>query len=118
MWSGASPAVAANVDTVWGFTGVADSAANTFTTTNCSLTFAQKSVVNTSNVTLAGASTFTTCVIDDGNTSLKEDFAFCTAIDNAGTNWNGESANYELMVPTDDSSPTATETYYFFAELN
>jgi hypothetical protein len=38
--------------------------------------------------------------------------AYCTNISSVGKNYNNESADYEVMVPT-----TGPETYYFFMEL-
>lgn len=118
-WASADVTTGAEIDTVWGFTGVSDSATITFASSNCTLNFAEATVTNTANVTLLGNSSFTTCAIEDqGTPAVKQDFAFCTVINSTGSNYNGETASFEVMVPTAFDTPSATETYYFFAELN
>jgi hypothetical protein len=47
---------------------------------------------------------------------VKNGFAFCSNITSGGTTWEGGTANYEIMVPT-NNGVAATETYYFFADL-
>jgi hypothetical protein len=111
-----------HINTAWGFTATdADSGNNTFTSMNCNLALAQATITNTGNVTHKGSSNFTTCVIRSGivasgNTGL---LAFCTNVKPAanGTNYLGNAANYEIMVPTNNTIG-ATETYFFYAELS
>lgn len=114
-WSLAEVAVRADVDTVWSFGSAADNAANTYTDTTHTIVLDDAGSITTTGTTLD--STFVNYVIGDGTESAEDDFAFCSDIDNAGTNYDGESANYEIMVPTSNGS-TDTETYYFYAELN
>jgi hypothetical protein len=116
-WASAEAAVRADVDTAFGFTaGDADSAANTYTDASCPLTINEVAgaITSTGTTLLSG---FDNCVLGDGIEAAEGDFAFCTEINDAGTNWNSEAANYEIMVPTTETAG-ATETYYFYVELN
>lgn len=115
VWANAEAAIRADIDTAWSFGSAADNAANTFTDADGTITFDQSGPVTTANVTLDSG--FITYVIGDGTETAEDDFAFCTEMDNAGTNYEGEPAHYEIMVPTSNGS-TDTETYYFYAELN
>ncbi len=116
-WASATSATAAGVDTAWGFTGAADSAANTYVDSNCSLTINEVAgAISSTGTYLQGSSSFENCVLDDGGAG-EANYAFCTNISSSGTNWNGEAANYEIMVPTTPGAGQ-TETYYFFVELN
>ncbi|MEM3422345.1 MAG: hypothetical protein QXF86_01685 [Candidatus Bilamarchaeaceae archaeon] len=114
----ANGATAGDIDTVWGFTGATDSATNTFTSSTCDITFYNPSntISGTANADHGSSSTFETCAIDDGTPGDKASFAFCSAINQAGTNYGGVAADYELIVPTTPGSET--ETYYFYAELD
>jgi len=115
----ATSATAAGIDGAWSFGAATDNATNTFTTSTCSITFNNPSVSisNTANAKNATNSAFETCAIDDGTADPQEaNFAFCTAINQSGVNYLGDAANYELIVPT--TVGDATETYYFYAELN
>jgi hypothetical protein len=119
-FSTATTATAAQLDTEWGFTGTdADSAANTYTSTcGSALDFAQASVAGTTAAAaVQGSSTFMSCAVNDGSTGSKDDFGFCTQLQPAGSNYRGQTVNYELMVPT-DNAPASSETYYFYLELN
>ncbi len=100
----------ADIDTDFGWTTGADLGANTYTGGAGAITFNGVTAITTADsVTLDGG--FVDVLVDDNNGNL----AYCTAINSAGTNYNGESAHYEVMVPTYESGDT---TYYFFAELN
>jgi len=115
----ATNATAAGIDGAWSFGAATDNATNTFTTSTCDITFYNPYVEITDTATAKNAtnSAFETCAIDDGTSSPAEtDFAFCTAINQSGKNYLNQSADYELIVPTTVGS--ATETYYFYAELN
>jgi hypothetical protein len=119
----ASAAAAADIDTAWSFTSGADQAADTFSGTCSALNFVHTSVAAPIKITHHSPSTFMTCGIrTEAAGTAKANFAFCTAIQNTSTglNYNNAAANYEIMVPTADgtASPSATETYYFYAELN
>ncbi len=88
------------VDTAFGFTAAdADSAANTLDDA-CTVD------LNEASVTSVGAtllSSFVTCAVGDGTETAENDFAFCTDINGTGVNYEGVSADYELMVPTSDA---------------
>ncbi|MEM4208368.1 MAG: hypothetical protein QW153_02165 [Candidatus Bilamarchaeaceae archaeon] len=108
---------AAAINSAWNFTSATDNATNTFTLSTCNITFYNPSnfISYTATADHAGSSTFETCAINSGGTD-RADFAFCSAINQAGTNYAGVAADYELIVPTTPGSET--ETYYFYAELN
>jgi len=100
--------------------GVAvDNATNTFTSTNCDLVFNNVNASltsSTANVTTTGG--FNTCLLKNTATpTVTGDFAFCTKINNSGQDYKLGSSQYQIMVPT---TPTvgATETYFFYMELN
>jgi len=117
-WASAETTTRAEIDTAFGFTSGADQAADTYTDASCSITINEVAGATSSTGTsLMGSSSFSNCILGDGTEAAEADFAFCTDIDNAGTNWNNEAANYEVMVPTTQTAG-ATETYYFFVELN
>jgi len=117
---GALAATAAGVDTAWGFTSGSDTAAKTFSGTCSNLVFSQATVTSPIKITHIGSSTFTTCGIQTAVGTAKANFGFCTPIQNstAGKAYNNVASNYEVMVPTADTTPTSTEQYYFYMELN
>lgn len=121
-FSTATTATGADIDTAWGFSGGADIGASTYTGSTCTLTFEEQgvTVANTGNVSHATNSTFYSCVIGDGAAvAAPDDLAFCVNLQpTGGTNYLGSTAEYELIVPTNDSTPTALTTYYFFIEIN
>ncbi len=125
-WASAQAASGTEIDTAWGFTGTdADSGANTYTGSSCVLNFTQADVSGAASVDLSdnsGLSTFTDCVIKDQGTINSGDtnhMAFCTQINSSGKNYNNESYQYEIMVPTPEATGSAGfMTYYFYAELN
>ena len=94
---------------------VADNATNTFTTASCTLNFASiPAISNTANVTTTGG--FNTCLLQDGATAAKTDFAFCTAINSTGQSYLAQPANYQVMVPITPGG--GTQAYYFYMDLN
>lgn len=111
-WSSAAVTTAAAVDTDMGFASGADQAADTYTDASVSITFNGLATITSTGTALMGSSSFDNVAVTDST-----NFAYCTDIDTAGTNYNGESANYEVMVPTPDGA-SGPITYYFFAELN
>ncbi len=115
-WASSEATTRAAIDTAFGFTAGSDQAADTYTDTSQTITFNGISTITTTGTALQGTSTFVNRVVGDGTEAAEGDFAFCSEIE-AGTNYNGESANYEVMVPTTDTAG-ATDSYYFFAELN
>jgi len=108
---------AAAIDTAFGFAAGADQAADTYTDASIGVTLAETGLLTSTGTTLLDQSSFDNVAISDGTAAAEGDFAFCTDIDSAGTNYAGGAAHYEIMVPTTDSAG-ATETYFFFVELN
>lgn len=104
-----------DIDTVWTFGSVADNGNLTFNNSDCVLDYTQ---INGSTYADTGpAGGFTTCALKTQNTTLtsKGQMLFCGNI-TSGTAYNGQPADFELMVPTDEAV-AATETYYFFVNL-
>ncbi|MFH0737516.1 MAG: hypothetical protein V1827_02375 [Candidatus Micrarchaeota archaeon] len=113
----ADGATGANIDTAWGFGLVADNGSATFTGSNCAITLNEQSVTNAAYANHTD-SLYNTCALDDGafgNTT--SELAYCAVINSAGTNYLGGAADYELMVPT-NNTVDATTQYYFYLELN
>jgi hypothetical protein len=119
-----------SIDAAWGFNSAdADSGENTFGDVGCSLEFnGVGSLLSLPNVSTGGATgTFETCLVsagdayplDHGQTGF---LLFCTNMSDGTNNYKGDSVNYELMVPTNNTADslvsTTTTTYYFYAELN
>jgi len=121
-FSAIESATETEVDGQWTFGAVADNVTETYTGTTCSLVFADITPANTANahyIDHMSSSSFWTCAYKDtsGAPGGQADLAFCTEINDSGTNYKGNAVDYELMVPTNDSFG-ATETYYFFVEIN
>ncbi len=117
-WASAATTTALEVDTAFNFGTAPDNATSTYNDASCNLTINEVAGAITSTGTpLQGSSTFTNCVLEDTATPGTSDFAFCTLINATGTNWNNEASDYEIMVPTNHTAG-ATETYFFFMELN
>jgi hypothetical protein len=113
----ATSTLAATIDTAWAFTATdADSAANTFTSSAgvLDITNIAAPITGSAMAVHKSGSSFRTVAIDDGGTG-KDNLAFCTNI-TSGVNYNAVGAMYEIMVPTNSTSG-ATETYFFYAEL-
>ncbi|MEM4166114.1 MAG: hypothetical protein QW255_02010 [Candidatus Bilamarchaeaceae archaeon] len=117
-FASAEGTTAAAINSAWNFGSATDNATNTFTLSTCDITFynPSNSISDTATADHAGSSTFETCAIVRTGGTGETDFAFCSAINQAGTNYAGVAADYELIVPTTLGSET--ETYYFYAELN
>ncbi len=113
------------VDTAWGFASTdVDSANSTYGgAKGCNLTFTEASIINTTNISLKGSSTFNNCLIGANSSAIAAGqtglLAFCTTIQplTSGLNYKGQAANYEIMVATNNTA-LATETYYFYAQLS
>ncbi|MEW6748105.1 MAG: hypothetical protein AB1295_00145 [Candidatus Micrarchaeota archaeon] len=116
-WAAVQNVSAAEVDTVWGFTGGdIDSAASTLGET-CAVTVAGTSVSGSAGET-TGGSAFQSCAVADTATpAAKSDLAFCVNITAGGSLFNGQDGDYQLLVPTDETDGN-TETYYFWVELS
>lgn len=104
-----------DIDTVWSFGAVADNGNITFNNSDCILDGTQ---INGSTYADTGpAGGFTTCALKTTNSTLtsKNEMLFCSNI-TSGTSYNGQAADFEVLVPTDQTLG-ATETYYLFASL-
>lgn len=120
-FSVAEASTGADIDTAYSWASGSDLGANTFTGTGCNLIFEEQGVTVASTAYAdgdSGNSSFYTCVVDDGAVAAADDFAFCTNISVGGTNYFNQGAEYELIVPASDATPTSTTTYYFFIEIN
>ncbi|MBU0532201.1 hypothetical protein KKE38_01475 [Candidatus Micrarchaeota archaeon] len=116
-WASTQAAAGADIDTAFGFTA-ADADSGTSTTTSACTVDLDDVAAAVTTVGVVLDSTFQTCYVSDiASPAVENDLAFCVDINGAGTNYNSEAADYEVMVPT-GNGPTDTETYYFFVELN
>jgi len=117
-WASVVEGTDANIETAWSFGSVIDSAALTYSQANCALVFTGIAAASTDQADYVDHhnSTFNTCVFSDGSVAVPDDLAFCVAINQTGQNYQGTPANYEMIVPANDSAG-ATETYYFYIEL-
>ena len=126
-WTDLENATEAAVDANWSFAaGDVDSAANTFSLYTEDFTIAGVTVNNVPSFTTGPETAnddFETGVMGDGDNATKIDFVFCVNADAAdctgpgGCSYNNRPVNYELMVPTNEAAG-ATETFYFYVELN
>ncbi len=115
-WANVASVATTDIDTMWGFNvSDADSAANTLTDSACAITIGGTPVTTVGNKTGVGG--FETCAVSDSATSLKSDFAFCADIASAGTLFNNQTGNYELIMPT-NNTVGGTETYYAWLDLH
>jgi parallel beta-helix repeat protein len=112
------PADGDDIDVAWSFAHTeADSGRNTFNQTGCSLTIGITPITNASYADTGQPGGFITCSLKDTIAPAKPDMYFCTSIAQNGTFWNGQTGNFELMVPTAFGN-NAYETYYFYVNLN
>ncbi|MBU0528091.1 right-handed parallel beta-helix repeat-containing protein, partial [Candidatus Micrarchaeota archaeon] len=112
------PAEASDIDTAWSFSPTAaDSANNTFTQSNCTLDIGTTSVPNASYADTGLEGGYITCAIKTTLSPVKSNLAFCAEIEEDGPIWNGDSGDFEIIVPTPSGVGT-TETYYFYVNLD
>ncbi len=112
------PASASDIDSAWSFTPTApDSAVNTFDQTNCTLDLGATSIANATYADTGSAGGYITCAIKTVPTPAKSNIAFCADIEEDGPIWNGDSGDFEVIVPTPTGAGT-TETYYFYVNLD
>jgi len=107
-------ATATGINTAFVLGSGSDNATNTFTNATCTVTISQGSVANCANTTTTGG--FNTCAITSGGTA-KSNHAFCTVVNATGQNYFGQTVNYQIIAPT-NNSVNATETYFFYLELS
>ncbi len=114
-WASLAAAVDTNIDTAWGFGDVSDDAEATFDDGNKN--FEIGGVTSTAPSADTGQSDgyYTIALTDNAGGTSETDFIFCTNITSGGTGYDGSTVDYEVIVPT---SYGATETYYFYLEMN
>ncbi len=106
-----------DIDTAWEMTGDSDSGNNTFVAANCTMTFGSLQIANASYATTGNGDGFYTCLFKEkpSQVPVKANMVFCSNIINDGTLWDGQTGNFEMMVPT--SGMGATEVYYMYASI-
>ena len=114
-WASLEAAAATDLDSTWGFGDVSDDAEATFD--DGTGTFEIGGVSSTAPKADTGFEDgYETFLLEDTpGASAETDFLFCSNISAAGTGYDGSTVDYELIVPT---SYGATETYYFYLEVN
>jgi parallel beta-helix repeat protein len=112
------PATPGDIDSAWSFTPTAsDSAANTFTGSNCTLDIGATSIPNSAYADTGSAGGYITCAVKTKPVPTKPNLAFCAEIEEDGPIWNGDSGDFEIIVPT-PIGIGSTETYFFYVNLD
>ena len=117
-WSSVQAAVGSAVDTAWFFNDWdTDSGTNTLDD-DCSVQVAG-TYIPVTNCTTTGSNILDTALVADtaGPAFAKYDLAFCVNITNDTVLFNGVIGDYELLTATNETAG-ATETHYFWLELN
>lgn len=112
----AFPGLAGDVDSAWGFSpSSSDSAANTFTGDNCTLTAGGVGISGCEYADTGYPGDFQTCLLKMSASPPKDGLLFCTMTGDDITLWNDETGDFELLVPTPYApGPSGFETYYFY----
>ncbi|MFH1095523.1 MAG: hypothetical protein V1728_04865 [Candidatus Micrarchaeota archaeon] len=114
----------AAVDSAFSFlSGANDAAVNTGTDSlNPAFSIGQYAVgastaplITTLNST--GQSMWQQVVLNDGNTSDSSRYVFVGIINNSGVAYNGQSANFQIIVPENSVGDATPTTYYFYGEV-
>ncbi len=113
-WPNVEKAGAQDVDNVFGFSiGDVDSSFNTFTG-KCNISVAGKLI---SDAPCKSTGEFKTIILRDRGYSVgKENLVFCTSIQENSTIFNGGTADYELLIPTNEALGEVQD-YVFWLEL-
>ena len=107
----------ADIDNAWYFPASAtDSGTNTFNNSNCSIRFGPATVGDAYYADTGLAGGFRTCAFKSEIIPYAYQMLFCVNITNNGTLFNGETGDYEMMVPT-QYGPDVYDTYYFYVNL-
>jgi len=112
-----SGATGADIDSIWGFGSVADNGTETFNGANCSLEFGSLFIYGADYADTGQPGGFRTCAYKNAPAPAKPNMLFCAPIHQNGTLYNLQTGDYEMIVPT-NSSLGATETYYFYININ
>ena len=117
-WIGLTNRSGSEIDTNFSYTpGDSDSATNTFINDSTSITVAGTTYnlkANSSVKTYSGGvPTWETIALANSTSPADGNYVFAGIISNDGTAYNGENADFQIIVPI-GSSPT----YYFYVELN
>ncbi len=64
-----------------------------------------------------GQSTWQQVVLNDGNTSDSSRYVFVGLINSSGVAYNGQSANFQIIVPENSVGDATPTTYYFYGEV-
>ena len=111
-WSSLVVADNASLDSLWNFGASSDNITNTYVPSAATPNFAGRSVANPLNVTTAAG--YLDYVVAGVDVSTKTNVLWAGTIYSGMTNFKGNPADYELLVPVD---PTGPDVYYFYIEL-
>ena len=115
---GASGATGADIDTAWSFpSATSDSGVNTFSGSGCAVKLGAANVTGASYADTGDPGGFETCAVKTTATPAKSEMLFCSFINDTGVAYNGDAANFEMMVPTVYGAGVY-ETYYFYASFD
>jgi len=106
-----------DVDNAWGFTGMTDSGSNTFKGLGCDIKLSAINITNAEYADTGSPGGFRTCTLKMTSIPAKDEMLFCTRINETGTAYNGDPANYELIVPT-ASGMNVLEVYYLYSAFD
>lgn len=114
-WTALAAANLTDLSSAWDFGDNADNVTETFDDGEQTFEIAGQTI---SDVLLAdtGGADYVTGAINDGAGSAQNNFAFCVNITDESSNYDGETVDYEVIMPTDDGVDDE-ETYYFYLEL-
>jgi parallel beta-helix repeat protein len=112
------PGYAADIDSAWAFSSqFSDSGNRTFTGKNCTMSVDGVPVDDSDYADTGTPGGFKTCAYKSYVNPAKNGLLFCTDITGGGPLWNGQSGDFEILVPT-AFGPGATETYYMYVNFN
>lgn len=115
-WASLVNGAKADVDNLWGFSSGSDQAVDAFGSTD-TFTIGDQTMANAPATQTLGSSAYKTAIVNDGANESKTDFLFVVNIINDGTTFNGETHDFEMIVPT-NGAIDETENYYFYVELS
>ncbi|MBN2478397.1 hypothetical protein JXB01_03860 [Candidatus Micrarchaeota archaeon] len=118
-WAALTAATAVNINTDWAFGSVSDNATNTYNET-ANFNLFGTALASTASAPHQSSSTYTSYAVNVvAGAGSQDNYAFCTNMTVAGTNYRGEGYNYELILPTDYGVGAGpVETYTVYVELH
>jgi len=116
----ASPAQASSADSnVFGTTPSSDSIADTYVGgTHSAFDVGVSAFSSDSCLTLDTGGSFENVLLNDGSAGAASSMLYVSLLEEDQQLFNGETGDYELLVPEDQSGNSDSTAYYFWVELN